>query len=108
LATGVRRRVVPAARPWCPSTPVDRQPLGVDQFGFEVVQIVVVEAKPTLQGSVGDAALLLQQRQDLREYVIKRHLFTLPLPMYLDRRLFYSLAPLWRRESHCSVQFLPP
>src|SRR5439155_18165547 len=52
---------------------VGSQPLGVDEFGFEVVEVGVIEVKSTLQGAIGDTALALEDLEYLREHLIKRH-----------------------------------
>jgi hypothetical protein len=57
---------------------VNGQPLSVDEFGFEVGEVGVIEAKLALQGPVGDAALVLEDCQHLREHLIKGHGLALP------------------------------
>ena len=52
---------------------VDRQSLRLDDFRFEVVEIRVIQAKPALQGVVGDAALALEELEDLGQECIKGH-----------------------------------
>src|SRR5262249_19716696 len=52
---------------------VDRQSLGVDEFGLEVVEVGIVKSKPTLQCPVRDAALALEEIEHLCEYLIKGH-----------------------------------
>jgi hypothetical protein len=50
---------------------VDRQSLSVDEFGLEVVEVGIVEAKPALQRPVRNAVLALEKIEHLCEYLIK-------------------------------------
>jgi hypothetical protein len=54
------------------------QALGVNEFRLEVVEIGIIQGKPTLQGRIGDAALLAQDLQNLGEYIVKCHGGTFP------------------------------
>jgi hypothetical protein len=52
---------------------VHRQSFGFDQFVFEVFEILVIEGKPSFQGSIRDPFLPLEQFKDLGENVIEGH-----------------------------------
>src|SRR5918912_2578557 len=46
---------------------------GVDEFGLEILEVVVVQRKAALEGPIRQPALALQQVEDAGQEVVKRH-----------------------------------
>jgi hypothetical protein len=68
--------------------------LGVDEFGLQVIEIRLIQGKTALERSIGDTALALEEREHLREYVIKRHGLVLGVartPLSAFPACFYTL-----------------
>jgi hypothetical protein len=47
--------------------------LRFDELGFEILQVLVVDGEPAFEGSLGHAPLALEQFEDVREDLVKRH-----------------------------------
>src|SRR5215471_6130071 len=47
--------------------------LGIDQFFFEDIQILVIQIEAHLQRSIRHSSLAFEERHDLVEHVVKRH-----------------------------------
>ena len=52
---------------------VHRKSFGFDHFVFEVFEILVIEVKPSFQGTIRDTLLTLEQFEDLVEDVVEGH-----------------------------------
>src|SRR5215813_15147508 len=52
---------------------IDSQPLGIDNFFFEILHVVVVEVKLTLQSPIGHTSSTAEDVYDLVEYVVEVH-----------------------------------
>src|SRR5215813_12053436 len=52
---------------------IDSQPLGIDDFFFEILHVVVVEVKLTLQSPIGHTSSTAEEVYDLVEYVVEVH-----------------------------------
>jgi hypothetical protein len=50
-----------------------RQPLGINQFDFEVVEVFIVKSEPSPQGSVRNPLLALKQFEHLGQGFVKGH-----------------------------------
>jgi len=56
---------------------------GVDEFLLDVLQVRVIEVKPSFQRTIGDPFFSLEQFEDLGEHLIEGHgEVTLPLSMF--------------------------
>jgi hypothetical protein len=45
----------------------------IEEFFFEGIQVLVIQSKTHLQGSIGHPSLTLEQCENLREHVIEGH-----------------------------------
>src|SRR5215475_3926217 len=52
---------------------VNGEALGVDEFGLEVFEVLIVEPKAAFERPIGHASLALQQVEDLGQDFVKRH-----------------------------------
>jgi hypothetical protein len=52
---------------------VERQSFRLHDLGLQILQIVVIESKPTLQRPVGHPSFALEEVEDLPQDFIKRH-----------------------------------
>jgi hypothetical protein len=52
---------------------IDGEPFRIDDFSFQIVEICVIEIESTLESTVRQPLLTLQQLKDLGQECIKRH-----------------------------------
>src|SRR5262247_3018202 len=52
---------------------IDSQPLGIDDFFFEILNVVVVEVKLTLQSPIRHTSSTAEEVYNLVEYVVEVH-----------------------------------
>src|SRR5262245_16466554 len=67
---------------------INGQPLGLYDFRREVCQVVIIDLQSTLQRTIGDPSITLEQHQDLFEMFVKRHHF--PSPFAYDTSTWLS------------------
>jgi hypothetical protein len=78
---------------------IHREALGVDEFGFEILEVGVIEAKLPLQSPIRHALTLAQEGNHLIEDRVKAH----PAPTCLCRNDYRPTTAPPKREATCSM-----
>jgi hypothetical protein len=54
---------------------IRRDPPHLDEFGYQIVEVVIVKRELALEGTIGQALVLLEPVDDLREDFFEGHSF---------------------------------